>query len=77
MPCLLFDSMQLIKRFNQDISQSTHGEEPLIGDDVRLFNKIRKEFRTWGVMLLECAAKGKHRTHPGSWPESPSPCFYT
>ncbi|KAF4797756.1 Interferon-induced GTP-binding protein Mx [Turdus rufiventris] len=49
----------LIKLFNQDISQSTRGEEPLLGDDVRLFTKIRKEFRTWGVMLLECAAKGR------------------
>uniref|UniRef100_A0A8C3VHY5 MX dynamin like GTPase 1 n=1 Tax=Catharus ustulatus TaxID=91951 RepID=A0A8C3VHY5_CATUS len=60
----LFFLTDLIKLFNQDISQCTRGEEPLIGDDVRLFTKIRKEFCTWGVILLECAAKAK-KTVPG------------
>ncbi|NWR53094.1 MX protein, partial [Regulus satrapa] len=55
----LFFLTDLIKLFNQDISRSIRGEEQLFGDDVRLFNKIRKEFRTWGVTLLECAARAK------------------
>ncbi|RMC06177.1 hypothetical protein DUI87_15607 [Hirundo rustica rustica] len=54
----------LIKLFNQEISRSTRGEEQLLGDEVRLFTRIRKEFRTWGVILLECAARAK-KTIPG------------
>ncbi|NWS14135.1 MX protein, partial [Pachyramphus minor] len=49
----------VIKLFNQDISQTMRGEEQLFGDEVRLFTKIRREFRTWGVILLECAEKAK------------------
>ncbi|XP_041255701.1 interferon-induced GTP-binding protein Mx-like [Onychostruthus taczanowskii] len=60
----LFFLTDLIKQFNQDISQSTWGEEQLFGDEVRLFTKIRKEFRTWGVILLECSARAK-KTVPG------------
>lgn len=37
------------------------GEEQLVGNEIRLFTKIRKEFQTWEEVLLECAAKGKHR----------------
>ena len=33
----------------------------MIGNEVRLFAKIRREFRTWEVTLTESAAKGKHR----------------
>ncbi|NXK28141.1 MX protein, partial [Arenaria interpres] len=51
----------LIKLFNQDISQVMRGEEQLFGNETRLFTKIRREFRTWEMFLLECAAKGKHR----------------
>ncbi|KAL2310357.1 hypothetical protein Nmel_002006 [Mimus melanotis] len=60
----LFFLTDLIKLFNQDISQSTRGEEQLFGDEVRLFTKIRKEFCTWGVILLECAVRAK-KTIPG------------
>ncbi|NXM11193.1 MX protein, partial [Ploceus nigricollis] len=63
-PEKLYFLTDLIKRFNEDISQSTRGEEQLFGDEVRLFTKIRKEFRTWGVILLECAARAK-KTVPG------------
>ncbi|NXC28504.1 MX protein, partial [Campylorhamphus procurvoides] len=49
----------LIKLFNQDISRTMRGEEQLFGDEVRLFTKIRREFQTWGVILLECAEKAK------------------
>ncbi|NXP59738.1 MX protein, partial [Chloropsis cyanopogon] len=55
----LFFLTDLIKLFNQDISRTTRGEEQLFGDEVRLFTKVRKEFRTWGVILLECAARAK------------------
>ncbi|NXI71909.1 MX protein, partial [Anseranas semipalmata] len=47
----------LIKLFNQDISQVIRGEEHLLGNDIRLFTKVRREFRTWAVTLLETAAK--------------------
>ncbi|XP_030917987.1 interferon-induced GTP-binding protein Mx-like [Geospiza fortis] len=57
----------LIKRFNQDISQSTRGEEELSGDEVRLFTKIRKEFRTWGTILLECTARAKKNVPGKVW----------
>ncbi|XP_058703346.1 interferon-induced GTP-binding protein Mx-like isoform X2 [Poecile atricapillus] len=55
----LFFLTDLIKLFNQDICRTIRGEEELFGDEVRLFTKIRKEFRTWGVILLECAARAK------------------
>ncbi|NXW59907.1 MX protein, partial [Eurystomus gularis] len=49
----------LIKVFNQDISQTMHGEEQLLGNEIRLFAKIRRDFQTWRVLLLECGAKVK------------------
>ncbi|XP_014793450.1 PREDICTED: interferon-induced GTP-binding protein Mx-like isoform X2 [Calidris pugnax] len=49
----------LIKLFNQDISQVMRGDEQLFGNEVRLYTKIRREFRTWEMILLECAAKVK------------------
>ncbi|NWQ68218.1 MX protein, partial [Neopipo cinnamomea] len=49
----------LIKLFNQDISRTIRGEEQLFGDEIRLFTKIRREFQTWGVILLESAEKAK------------------
>ncbi|NXE01876.1 MX protein, partial [Chaetorhynchus papuensis] len=57
----------LIKVFNQDISQTTQGEEQLFGDEVRLFTKIRKEFRTWNVILLQCAARAKKTVPSKVW----------
>ncbi|NWT62141.1 MX protein, partial [Erythrocercus mccallii] len=60
----LFFLADLIKLFNQDISQSTRGEEQLFGDEARLFTRIRKEFRSWGVILRESAGKAKE-TVPG------------
>ncbi|NXK93571.1 MX protein, partial [Formicarius rufipectus] len=49
----------MIKLFNHDISRTMRGEEQLFGDEIRLFTKIRREFQTWGVILLECAEKAK------------------
>ncbi|NXV04875.1 MX protein, partial [Cettia cetti] len=60
----MFFLADLIKLFNQDISQSTRGEEQLFGNEARLFTRIRREFRTWGTILLESAVKGKE-TVPG------------
>ncbi|XP_072708285.1 interferon-induced GTP-binding protein Mx-like [Ciconia boyciana] len=57
----------LIKLFNQDISQTMYGEEQLFGSEIRLFTKIRREFRTWGVILLECAARGKKNVPSKVW----------
>lgn len=57
----LFDSLQLIKVFNEDISRAMYGKESWFGNDIRLFPKIRREFHTWGVKVLESSAKGKHR----------------
>ncbi|XP_065533066.1 interferon-induced GTP-binding protein Mx1 isoform X2 [Lathamus discolor] len=54
----------LIKLFNQDVSQTMRGEEQLVGNESRLFTKIRKEFQTWETVLLECAAK-VNETVPG------------
>nr|P33238.1 RecName: Full=Interferon-induced GTP-binding protein Mx; AltName: Full=Interferon-inducible Mx protein [Anas platyrhynchos]CAA79731.1 Mx protein [Anas platyrhynchos] len=47
----------LIKLFNQDVSRVICGEEHLFGNEIRLFAKLRKEFQTWGLLLLENAAK--------------------
>ncbi|NWH94577.1 MX protein, partial [Aegithalos caudatus] len=55
----LFLLTDLIKFFNQDISQCTRGEEQLSGDEARLFTRIRKEFRAWGVILQQSAEKVK------------------
>ncbi|NXV18083.1 MX protein, partial [Cepphus grylle] len=57
----------LIKFFNQDISQVIRGEEQLFGNEIRLFTKIRREFRTWEVTLLECAAKVKKNVPSKVW----------
>ncbi|XP_009704375.1 PREDICTED: interferon-induced GTP-binding protein Mx1 [Cariama cristata] len=57
----------LIKLFNQDISQTMRGEEQLFGNEIRLFTKIRREFRTWEVVLLECAAKVKKNVPTKVW----------
>ncbi|NWX15494.1 MX protein, partial [Aegotheles bennettii] len=54
----------MIKLFNQDISRTVYGEEQLFGDESRLYAKIRREFRTWGVILLECDAKVKNILPP-------------
>ncbi|NWW77075.1 MX protein, partial [Climacteris rufus] len=63
----LFFLTDLIKFFNQDISQTTRGEEQLFGDEVRLFTKIRKEFCKWGVILLESAARAKKTIPSKVW----------
>ncbi|NXE93086.1 MX protein, partial [Menura novaehollandiae] len=63
----LFFLTDLIKLFNQDISQTMRGEEQLFGDEVRLFTKIRKEFRMWGVILLECAARANKTVPSKVW----------
>ncbi|NXK45335.1 MX protein, partial [Chauna torquata] len=47
----------LVKLFNQGISQVTRGEEHLFGNEIRLFTKIRKEFQAWGIILLDTAAR--------------------
>uniref|UniRef100_A0A8B9DNG1 MX dynamin like GTPase 2 n=1 Tax=Anser cygnoides TaxID=8845 RepID=A0A8B9DNG1_ANSCY len=47
----------LIKLFNQDVSRVIRGEEHLLGNENRLFAKLRKEFQTWGLILMENAAK--------------------
>ncbi|KFP17789.1 Interferon-induced GTP-binding protein Mx, partial [Egretta garzetta] len=57
----------LIKLFNQDISQTINGEEEMFGNEVRLFAKIRREFQTWAVILLECAAKAKKNVPSKVW----------
>ncbi|KFW09974.1 Interferon-induced GTP-binding protein Mx, partial [Fulmarus glacialis] len=57
----------LIKLFNQDISQAMQGEEQVFGCEIRLFTKIRREFRTWQVILLECAAKVKKNVPSKVW----------
>ncbi|XP_074024733.1 interferon-induced GTP-binding protein Mx-like [Numenius arquata] len=57
----------LIKLFNQDISQVIRGEEQLFGNEIRLFTKIRREFRTWEMILLECAAKVKKSVPSKAW----------
>ncbi|XP_009281369.1 PREDICTED: interferon-induced GTP-binding protein Mx [Aptenodytes forsteri] len=57
----------LIKFFNQDISQTMRGEEQLFGNEIRLFTKIRREFQTWEVILLECAAKVKKTVPSKAW----------
>ncbi|KAM4905900.1 interferon-induced GTP-binding protein Mx-like [Sylvia borin] len=63
----LFFLTDLIKLFNQEISQSTRGEEQLFGDEARLFTRIRKEFRTWGVTLLEFTVKAKKKVPDRVW----------
>ncbi|NWX51739.1 MX protein, partial [Steatornis caripensis] len=63
----LFFLADIIKLFNQDVAQTIRGEEPLFGDEIRLFAKIRREFRTWGVNLLECLAKVKKNVPSKVW----------
>ncbi|NXO66739.1 MX protein, partial [Phainopepla nitens] len=66
-PEKLFFLTDLIKHFNQDVSRSTRGEEQLFGDEVRLFTKIRKEFRSWGALLLECAERAQKNVPDRVW----------
>uniref|UniRef100_A0A8B9IXP3 MX dynamin like GTPase 1 n=1 Tax=Amazona collaria TaxID=241587 RepID=A0A8B9IXP3_9PSIT len=57
----------LIKLFNQDVSRTICGEEQLVGNEIRLFTKIRKEFQTWEAVLLECAVKVKKIVPGKAW----------
>ncbi|NXJ61981.1 MX protein, partial [Rostratula benghalensis] len=57
----------LIKLFNQDISQVIRGEEQLFGNEIRLYAKIRREFRTWEMTLVECAAKVRKNVPSKVW----------
>ncbi|NXS95326.1 MX protein, partial [Jacana jacana] len=57
----------LIKFFNQDITQVVRGEEHLFGNEIRLFTKIRREFRTWEVTLLEFSAKVRKSVPSKVW----------
>ncbi|NXD81825.1 MX protein, partial [Halcyon senegalensis] len=63
----LFYLTDLIKLFNQDISQTMRGEESLFGNEFRLFAKIRREFQTWAVLLLECSTKVKKNVPSKVW----------
>ncbi|KFP97347.1 Interferon-induced GTP-binding protein Mx, partial [Haliaeetus albicilla] len=63
----LFFLTDLIKLFNQDISQTMRGEEQLFRNEIRLFTKIRKEFCTWELILLECSAKVKKNIPSKVW----------
>ncbi|NXI54663.1 MX protein, partial [Chloroceryle aenea] len=63
----LFYLTDLIKLFNEDISQIMRGEESLSGNEVRLFAKIRREFQTWSVLLLEFATKVKKTVPSKVW----------
>ncbi|NXQ98109.1 MX protein, partial [Sagittarius serpentarius] len=63
----LFFLTDMIKLFNQDISQTMHGEEQLFGNEIRLFTKIRREFRTWEVTLVEYAAMVKKNVPSKVW----------
>ncbi|KFP83624.1 Interferon-induced GTP-binding protein Mx, partial [Apaloderma vittatum] len=47
----------VIKLFNQDISQTICGEEQLFGNEISLFAKICKVFQMWETLLLECVEK--------------------
>ncbi|NXG80846.1 MX protein, partial [Baryphthengus martii] len=57
----------MIKLFNQDISQTMRGEESLFGSEFRLFAKIHKEFQRWAVLLLDSAAKVKNNVPSKVW----------
>ncbi|NXP07197.1 MX protein, partial [Thinocorus orbignyianus] len=57
----------LIKLFNQDVSQVIRGEEQIFGNEIRLFTKIRKEFRKWENTLLEFAAKVRKNVPNKVW----------
>ncbi|NXN20060.1 MX protein, partial [Indicator maculatus] len=50
----------MIKLFNQDISQTVFGEEQVFGNEARLFSKIRREFHTWAAVLQEFTARVKN-----------------
>ncbi|XP_065505463.1 interferon-induced GTP-binding protein Mx-like [Caloenas nicobarica] len=58
---------ELIKIFNQDISQTIRGEEQLFGNEIRLYTKIRREFQTWEVFILECTAKVRKSVPSKAW----------
>ncbi|NXX60841.1 MX protein, partial [Scopus umbretta] len=57
----------LIKFFNHDIAQTMRGEEQVFGNDVRLFTKMRREFQTWEVILLESAKKVRKNVPSKVW----------
>ncbi|NXI89651.1 MX protein, partial [Psophia crepitans] len=58
---------ELIKLFNQDISQTMRGEEQLFGNEIRLFTKIRREFQMWEMTLAECITKVKKSVPSKVW----------
>uniref|UniRef100_A0A2R8MVP5 MX dynamin like GTPase 2 n=1 Tax=Callithrix jacchus TaxID=9483 RepID=A0A2R8MVP5_CALJA len=47
----MFFLIDKINAFNQDIAAFLHGEETVGEEDVRLFTKLRNEFRKWSVVI--------------------------
>nr|AVR93640.1 Mx Protein [Columba sp.] len=57
----------LIRTFNQDVSQIIRGEEQLFGSEIRLYTKIRREFQAWKSFILESTEKFKKNVPSKAW----------
>ncbi|PKK32701.1 interferon-induced GTP-binding protein Mx-like [Columba livia] len=57
----------LIRTFNQDVSQIIRGEEQLFGSEIRLYTKIRREFQEWKSFILESTEKFKKNVPSKAW----------
>ncbi|XP_075398388.1 interferon-induced GTP-binding protein Mx2 [Tenrec ecaudatus] len=59
----MFFLIEKIKEFNQNIDKLLEGEEVVKDNESRLYNKIRKEFRNWELILLANTEKVKKIIH--------------
>ncbi|XP_007945510.1 interferon-induced GTP-binding protein Mx2 [Orycteropus afer afer] len=59
----MFFLIEKIKMFNRDIEKLIEGEEAVKENETRLYNKIRKEFKTWELVLAANTQKVKNIIH--------------
>ncbi|XP_004697376.2 interferon-induced GTP-binding protein Mx2 [Echinops telfairi] len=59
----MFFLIEKIKEFNQSIDKLLEGEEVVKDNESRLYNKIRKEFRNWELVLSANTQKVRNIIH--------------
>ncbi|KAM9693578.1 LOW QUALITY PROTEIN: interferon-induced GTP-binding protein Mx2-like [Trichechus inunguis] len=58
-----FFLIEKIQTFNRDIEKLTEGVEAVKENEMRLYNQIRNEFKTWGLILAANTQKVRNIVH--------------
>ncbi|KAM9253331.1 interferon-induced GTP-binding protein Mx2 [Dugong dugon] len=59
----MFFLIEKIQTFNRDIEKLTEGVEAVKENEMRLYNQIRNEFKTWGLILAANTQKVRNIVH--------------